>query len=80
MKKEVICLLPIIVAPDVHPKGRQTSPLTLNILTAFGIHWQNLTVPGTHLFLMPEAPQLVSQLIHISSVCSIQTGPAPLYI
>lgn len=80
MKKEVICLLPITMAPNAHPEGRQTPPQTLNIPTTFGIHWQALIVPGTHLFLMPEAPQLVSQLIHISTVCSIQTGPAPLHI
>lgn len=79
MKKEVVCLLPITVAPDAHPKGRQT-PLTLNILSAFEIHWQTLTLSGTHLFLKPEAPQLVSQLFHIFNVCSIQTGPAPLHI
>lgn len=80
MKKEVVCLLPITVAPDAHSEGRKTPPLILDIPTAFGICWQTLIVPGTHLFLMPEAPQLVSQLIHISSVCSNQTGPAPLHI
>lgn len=72
MKKKLKCLLPITVAPDAHPEGRQTLPLTLNILPVFGIHWQTLIVPGTHLFLTPEAPQLVSQLIHISSICSIK--------
>lgn len=80
IKKEVICVLPITVAPDAHPQGRQTPPLTLNILTVLGIHWQTSIVPGIYLFLMPEAPQLVSQLIHISSACSIQTDPAPLHI
>lgn len=45
-------------------KGRHT-PLTFNILTAFGIHWQNLTASGTHLFLMPKAPQLHSVVSYI---------------
>ena len=50
MKKKVLCLLPITVAPDAHPEGKQTPPLTWNIVASFGNHWQTVIVPG--IFIM----------------------------
>lgn len=50
MKKKVLYLLPVTVAPDAHPEGKQTPPLTWNFVAAFGICWQAVTVPGFHSF------------------------------
>lgn len=50
MKKKVLCLLPVTVAPDAHPEGKQMPPPTWNIVAAFGICWQAVTVPGIHSF------------------------------
>lgn len=50
MKKKVLRLLPITVAPDVHPEGKQTPPPTWNIVADFGICWQAVLVPGIHSF------------------------------
>jgi len=46
MKKKVLRLLPITVAPDAPPEGKQTPPLAWNIVAAFGIQWQTVIVPG----------------------------------
>lgn len=50
MKKKVLCLLPTAVAPDAHLEGKQTPPPTWNVVTAFGIHWQTVFLPGIHSF------------------------------
>lgn len=50
MKKKVLRLLPITVAPDAHPEGKQTPPPTRNIVAAFGIRWQTVIVLGIHFF------------------------------
>lgn len=43
-------LLPTAVAPDAHLEGKQTPPPTWNVVTAFGIHWQTVFLPGIHSF------------------------------
>lgn len=50
MKKKVLRLLPITVAPDVHPEGKQTPPPAWNTVAAFGICWRAVLVPGVHSF------------------------------
>lgn len=76
MKKKVLHLLPIIVASDAQPEGKQTPPPTWNIVTAFG---QSAVVPGIHLLLMPRALQLVTHVIYIPRACKI-LGSATLRI
>lgn len=54
MKKKGLCLLPVTVAPDARPEGKQTPPPTWNVVAAFGIRWQTVTVPGIHSFHYPS--------------------------